>query len=504
MTNDRAAPTVVRERERKFDLDPGRPVPRLSAVEPVVMQRETARIVLDATYFDTDDARLLRAGITLRRRTGGVDDGWHLKLPVSPNVRDEIQLPLAAGDLNVPVELTDRIRGRADPTDLVEIAHLRTDRYQYDLLGTDGARLAILTDDTVAGTVAGEAAHLDGWRELEVELEPGAAPELLDVLSDALTRAGARPAHWPSKLDRLLDEVLPGRGRPDQDVTAGEMVMTYLRDQVDALRRHDIGVRNDEDDAVHQARVAMRRLRSTLNGFGRVLDHERTAGIAEELRWAARVMSDARDGEVLRDLLTSDLAAVNETVDVEGASRVLARRFDNADTRARAAVLDTLNGPRYATLLGSLEALVAEPPFTLRADRPACKELRRAIGRAQRRLAKAVAATSDADAGRDMDARLHKVRRRAKQARYTAELAGPAFGQRVRKWRKAVKGVQATLGNHHDLVEARAFLRRVAAEGATPTPDAFVLGILHQRAEDRAAALHMRFTRQWRKVADPT
>jgi hypothetical protein len=203
VTVDPKTPTVVWERERKFDLDPGRPVPRLAGVGPVVDQRAPVESTLDAAYFDTEDMRLLRNRITLRRRTGGPDAGWHLKLPAESGARQEIQLPLGGEERVVPQGLADRVRTESGSRALIEIAHLRTTRYSYDLVDATGARLAVLTDDHVTGEKAGSAVP-EGWRELEVELEPAADPGLLDVLGEALVKAGARPGRWPSKLRRLL------------------------------------------------------------------------------------------------------------------------------------------------------------------------------------------------------------------------------------------------------------------------------------------------------------
>src|SRR2546430_5686195 len=65
---------------------------------------------LEAEYYDTGDLRLIRAGITLRRRRGGHDAGWHLKLPVGPDTRREIRLPLGRAGGRVPPALAQQVR----------------------------------------------------------------------------------------------------------------------------------------------------------------------------------------------------------------------------------------------------------------------------------------------------------------------------------------------------------------------------------------------------------
>ncbi|HJQ47774.1 MAG TPA: CYTH and CHAD domain-containing protein [Amycolatopsis sp.] len=481
--------TVFRERERKFDLDPDRPVPRLEGAGPVARQCQPDRIVLTATYFDTADHRLLRSNVTLRKRTGGADAGWHLKVPVERDARDEVQLPLAASGTLVPPELAERVA--LDAGDLVEVAHIRTERDSYDLVDQADRRLATLTDDHVTADLPGEVVHLDSWRELEIELDAGAAGDLLDTLGDALTRAGARPSHWPSKLSRLMAEDRPARSDVGRRSTAGEVVLAYLRRQVDAVRQHDIGVRDDADDAVHQLRVAMRRLRSALTTFRRVLDRDRTKAVSDELRWAGGVLSDARDTEVLRDLFADDLSGPG------GAT--LTHHFDQAEAQSRTAAVDLLNGYRYAALLGSLEDLIHEPPLTANADRPARKELRRAIKRAHRKLSKAVDGVDEGS----VDEGLHEVRKKAKQARYAADTASPAFGSRLDSWRAAAKGIQTTLGDYHDLVEARVLLERLSRDDTAPAKAAFTFGRLYERARARGAALREQFTGQWQDVPQP-
>lgn len=83
-----------REIERKYEADHDG-LPDLTGVPGVTEVVDAGVTHLDATYYDTADERLAADGITLRRRTGGDDAGWHLKLPVAPGVRDEIQAPSA-------------------------------------------------------------------------------------------------------------------------------------------------------------------------------------------------------------------------------------------------------------------------------------------------------------------------------------------------------------------------------------------------------------------------
>jgi hypothetical protein len=88
------------EVELKFDADPAMSLPDLTGEAGSV--GEATESQLDATYFDTADARLARHHVTLRRRTGGDDAGWHLKLPAGQDERIEVRLPLGRATRTVP------------------------------------------------------------------------------------------------------------------------------------------------------------------------------------------------------------------------------------------------------------------------------------------------------------------------------------------------------------------------------------------------------------------
>lgn len=478
--------TTVTERERKFDFDDARPVPRLAGTGPVAHQSDPRESRLDNTYYDTADLRLARAGVTLRRRVGGHDAGWHLKRPAAGGAREETQLPPGDG---VPAEFAEAVRGWTGGADLVRVAHLRVDRFSYDLTGAEGQRLAVLTDDHVHGERAGSPARLDRWRELEVELDAG-PPELLDTLADALVSDGVRPAHWPSKLNRILAaDLVADAGRAD----AGEVVIGHLRDQVEAIRAHDEAVRRGDHDAIDRLRIAMRRARATLRGYRRLFVRPAARQLARELRWACRALSRVRDDEVRWETVRAELAGLPREPAVEHARRALLDHVDELAQGDRRAVRVRLASGRYARLLGALDEFVADPPLTVSASSGRC-EVRRAVRRADRRLARAAEALRD-----DPDA-LPEVRRRAEVARYVADVARPLLGKRVRTWRRAVTTLHEHLDEHDALAGAGALLRARAEAGAA---DAYVYGRVHERLHMRRAALRKVVEAELRALPSP-
>src|SRR5664280_602865 len=176
------------EVERKFDADPGALLPDLSGAAAAVS--EAVESQLDATYFDTVDTRLARYRITLRRRTGGDDAGWHLKLPAGLDERTEVRLPLGRATRKVPVALAAEVRALVRDRPLVPIAVLRTTRIEQRLLDGDGNTLATIADDTVLGQrLADGAVQQSTWREVEVEVEVELVDgdrSLLDAVSSLL------------------------------------------------------------------------------------------------------------------------------------------------------------------------------------------------------------------------------------------------------------------------------------------------------------------------------
>jgi inorganic triphosphatase YgiF len=190
------------ETERKYDADLDFVLPDLGSVPGVASVTGPEVYQLSATYFDTDDLRLAGHRVTLRRRTGGTDEGWHLKLPLRPGTRRELQVPLSEGTGTVPPRLEAMVAGSTGGEPLRPVAVLDTRRTVRRLTGPGGEVLAEVADDEVTGRRVDRDDALR-WREIEVELVSG-QPALLDATDKLLRGAGARPSASSSKLGRVL------------------------------------------------------------------------------------------------------------------------------------------------------------------------------------------------------------------------------------------------------------------------------------------------------------
>ena len=196
------------EIEQKFDVDEEFRRPDFGALKEAVdggvIAADPVLLHLAATYYDTPDERLAAHKITLRRRTGGTDEGWHLKLPAGQDARRELHEPLDGGD--VPARLAAAVADVTGGLPLAPIAVLETERTVVTLIANDGRVLAEVADDTVTARRLGDGATARQplrWREIEVEV-PTRSPALQQAAAGLLRAAGARPAGHGSKLARLL------------------------------------------------------------------------------------------------------------------------------------------------------------------------------------------------------------------------------------------------------------------------------------------------------------
>lgn len=198
------------EVERTYDVDDATALPDWTALPGVASVGAPERRDLDARYLDTADRALAVARVAVRRRSGGPDAGWHIKIS-SPEGKHELHWPLdeepaaAVLDVPVPAAVVDALAAWAPPP-FVALARIRNARTAYALRDADGALVAEFVDDRV--TARDERAGTESsWREWELELGPAAPvdPAAFFAAADGLVAAvGGRPAASESKLARTL------------------------------------------------------------------------------------------------------------------------------------------------------------------------------------------------------------------------------------------------------------------------------------------------------------
>jgi CHAD domain-containing protein len=492
----------VNETEIKYDAPAGATLPRLDDLPQVARTCRPEQEQLRADYYDTDDLRLIRAGITLRRRRGGDDAGWHLKLPSDGDTRREIRLPLGGTGQEVPGELASLVLARTRGEPLRPVARMTTKRRRLVLLDQAGESLAEVAADDVSAQTLGDSTTISSWQEIEVELT-GGGRELLEAADVLLRRDGLRPAGWSAKLERALGGQVPEPAHRVKKLTssspAGQVVLAYLRTHADELVSLDPMVRRDEPDAVHQMRVATRRLRSTLRSFGHIIHRDGTQQLAAELKWLGTVLGAARDAEVLGGHLQAGLGEIPAELVIGPVHARMQRHFAPVRAEARTALLAALGSQRYFSLLDELDRLLAEPQLTPRAAMPALDAMPAVARRTYRQVRRRMRRARRARTGPSADTALHQARKAAKRARYAGEAMTPAIGKNARRFTKQMKRVQSVLGDHQDAVIARQAERELGISAHLAGENAFSYGLLYGRDACDGERLRAQAWRRWQR-----
>lgn len=366
------------EVEAKFAVNDDAVVPDLTQLTGVDTIAATKTHRMSAIYYDTADLRLTRSKITLRRREGGDDDGWHLKLPGVAG-RLEIHAPtgeLVDGRFEVPEEIVSQVRVLVRKEQLNPIAQVDNERVESILAAADGTPVAEFCDDHVsAWSLLPGGAHTS-WREWEVELSgenPSTAvgnPLLLSA-TQLFVGSGARVSNSPSKLAMALGESAHDVELPPFAVSAdidpespAAAVIAALKLNRDKLHEYDPKVRRDEWGSVHQMRVATRELRSHMETFNGILGGEELEHIESELKLLAGMLGYARDAEVVEERFLRLLDSEDSDVLDETTREHLRHDMGEEYRRAHRRVVATLNSNRYLALLDSIDQLLADPPVT--------------------------------------------------------------------------------------------------------------------------------------------
>ena len=544
------------ETEKKYDVDAGTELPDLAAIPGVGRVGEPHDTELEAVYFDTEDLVLASRRITLRRRSGGADAGWHVKLPPEPaagpgpaseegpEARREIHAPLGQADV-VPGKLLAHLHAYLRGSDPVPVARLSTRRTTLALYGDDGVHLADFADDTVDATLlqgadqkpADESAGRDQqWREWELELVHG-QPEVFKAAAAVLSAAGARPSAHASKLRRALGEAAPkaqvketagtdgadgtaaaeggvkqpGGRKPGRKWPASAVVTAYLDGQISEILANDPRVRLEEPDAVHAMRSATRRVRSALAVYRKLYGGGAVGRLRDELKWLGRILGTPRDAEVMLDRLRAHAEKLPPGEAADDVKRRIERELVTRLEAGYRKTQEVLLTDRYFRLLDDLEDFRDHPPVRPAAAAPARKAARKLVGKSAKRLRRAhkAALRGKDDAGekpgmelKDATAHetaLHQVRKDAKRLRHAAETVDPVYGKRAAKLATAAHKQQKTLGDHHDSVMARIFLGKLAGGPDLPEPVVAAYGSLLKRERKSAAKAEAKYRKAHRK-----
>ncbi|HAT6433275.1 TPA: CYTH and CHAD domain-containing protein [Corynebacterium striatum] len=533
------------EVEAKFAVAESIQLPELTRLSGVDHIAETRKHALSAIYYDTEDLRLTHAKITLRRRTGGNDDGWHLKIPGAQG-RTEIHAELGDpvdGRYEVPAELLREVRSVVRNHALEPIAQVDNNRTELVLADAQGKAVAEFCDDHVTAFSFLPGGGQQSWREWEVELAgdlPGTkdGSRFIREATSLLIGAGARVSASPSKLKTALGDSIDSAPLPPalahsnvEPDSAAAAVVTALKANRDKLVDYDPRVRRNEWDSVHQMRVATRELRSHIQTFHGIVVGPEIERIEAELKQLASILGVARDAEVVEERWLNLLASEDSNTLDDATRAHISHDMGTAFRRAHRHVVAALDSDRYLALLDSLDQFLANPPVAEDSElefseaddaavissvtpaeptaesaaedsqKPAKKDeephdmdtvmalhLNEAYKKLVKRHEKAVKNWDNLELTlHERENYFHDMRKAAKKLRYAAEAAGSATNLKTKNLYKACKDMQSVLGDFQDSVTSRDKLLELANTARRRGEDTFGYGLLYQR--ERAIGL---------------
>jgi CHAD domain-containing protein len=274
-------------------------------------------------------------------------------------------------------------------------------------------------------------------------------------------------------------------------------LVDYFNAQLDQIEAGDIALRLGEDDeTIHDTRVAIRRLRSTLRVFAKVLDTAEIGDMDDELKWFAALLGDVRDCQVQQGRFVEVLDGIPDELILGPVRSRISNHLQGIELPARQRVTEAMGSARYQDMMAVLRRWRAGPPVQGAVTPGGLrKRARRAQRKADRRL---VAAFESGDSGDA--ATLHRARKAAKRARYAAELYQCLDKpKRAKRTIKHYKQIQSVLGDHQDCAVASDALRSMGvAAGTTVGENGFTFGMLYAR-EQQIARQCRRDARRHRK-----
>jgi inorganic triphosphatase YgiF len=440
-----------REIELKLEIDPA-DIAALKA-HPLLAASigKTHRQV--STYFDTPKQQLRKSCLALRVRE---IDGRFIQTVKGAGLFDRPEWEKQiAGPEPTPGSLSDT---PVAPANLRPIFAVTVDRTAWHIR-EGGSEIEMVLD---RGDIRAGNRH-DNITEVELELKQG-SPE--DIFAFAHKLAASVPLRLGilTKSERgylLHDDAL---GKPVKAIAAavapGMTAETAFRAIAGACIRQfrlnePLFIRDRNSGALHQCRVALRRLRSAFSMFGRIIADDWRDALAEGLRWISADLGDARDLDVF----------IAKRIPKSAASDAMPER-DEAFTRAIAA----LNSHRFRTLMLELAEWLALGKWQTRdRDQPIEDFAESALDRFWRKVKKGGRHLADID-----DEDRHAVRIAAKKLRYGCEFFAPLHDG-TKQFITTLADLQEHLGDLNDIVTARILAARFPGIALTDEPDRALL-----------------------------
>jgi CHAD domain-containing protein len=469
---------------------------------------------LEDTYLDTADWRLHRGGYTCRIRQKGdgaeltlkgmsaATDGMRSRREINESVDSTLTSPSAA-----PGPCGTIIRALAGRVPVLPIFRLQTRREVFHLHDEAGLLGEIAVDETSIPVGEDRPVRL---ARVEVEVDPMAVDRARGFVSvlvaaNRLTEAGT------SKFESAL--IATGQRVPEgpndlgatavaPEMTAAEVAFAVLRKQFGVMRANEPGTRLGEDiEALHDMRVASRRLRAAMAAFRPFLT-PRMLRFRDQLGWVASALGEVRDLDVQLERMHEWRA--DASPERAAALSSVQEVLDNRRAAARKRMLAVLDSRRYESLSRSFSsALRFGPPKSFAPGRvpvlAIAPDLVERRHKSVRKRGDAIGKDSPPDA-------YHELRIEAKKLRYALEFVGTGiYGKPALEFSARVTAMQDVLGLHQDAYVAMDLLQEIAdSSGRRLGPATLMaMGSISERYRQDAANLRARFPAVYKPLAGP-
>ncbi|MGZ5063655.1 MAG: CYTH and CHAD domain-containing protein [Usitatibacter sp.] len=479
------------EVELKLELDPAERarVPHAAALAAVKPKRKR----MASVYLDTADCALAGAGMALRlRREGG---RWVQCLKAGHSgtgglhARDEweFERPDRSIDLSLFADTPlAKLEGAADlHSNLVAAFDVDFVRTTWLLAPAEGTRLEVALD---AGAVESRGRR-EEISELEIECIEGDPARAFDLASALLDEVALRPSATTKAArgyrlfrGQALRPVKASPAKLPGDLTPAGAARALVASALDQLQANEAGLlRSPAPEFVHQARVALRRMRSAFRMFRDAIGEERARAWLDEWASLAHALGDARDWDVFGTETLPALAAAHGDAAV---SRALVRRVLAHRRRSREAARDAIRSPRHARAVLELTRWLAR--IGGEDDASSAEPLVELASRRIRKHHKRLVAGIERLPSMSAEER-HRVRIEAKRQRYGVEGLAAIFpGRRERRYAKRLSALQDALGRANDAVTGARLLAAIEPPGDFA---AFARGWFAARSEPDPALL---------------
>ncbi len=418
---------------------------------------------LVSTYFDTPRHALRKSGAALRVRDNGTLREQTLKVPIQgPAGLQNFREWTVSTNESVP--------------DLGRYFSRR--RYQKNLrpvFTTDFERRAVRirsrgTEFELAvdrGFIRAETSkgHVEEpICEAELELLSGDPAQMFDMALQLCETCDIRPSHR-TKAQRGYAIAMPSlRPKPIKaprvlladNASVGDAFKSIISGALGHMFANEIPALEGKPEGVHQMRVAMRRVRSALRAFKKVLPYDKRKAFNGEFRWFQQKLAPARDWEVF---LSGTLPRIESFH--RGDGRMIERLRSTARRHRRRAIKDVkecLASRRYARLVLQFGRWIASLSECGSFSRPVKPFARDVLCRTWRYFLEDTRPLSRLT-GDD----LHEVRKRGKKTRYATQFFGSLWegSETVRPFMKSMSNFQDSLGQANDAAAARQVIATV-------------------------------------------